>query len=790
MVSHRDRPSTPSPAIGHRENGQGPIDEEMATTSSLLAAFERDVLLATGRAAHVRAARHADVESLRSFYDQLDDTSIYSRYFGFRPFIPDDELRRATVQDVQQQVTLVAESDVAIIGVGEYHAVPHTEQAEVAFAVADAHHHEGIATVLLEDLALIARASGFRRLVAETLPGNTAMQGVFRTVGLVHRSWFDDGSVHVQLDLTADDILQDHADLRDWKAAVRSLRSIVHPSHVVVIGAGRDATSPGRRIVASLDGSFTGRVSILHRTANMVGGIDAVSRFDELDDLPDLAVIAVPAPSVADVVAQCGAAGVPSAVVISAGFAELGPDGARTQDEVLAVARRHGMRIVGPNCLGVRSTVCGLDATFMSQEFLPGGIAIATQSGGVGIAIAAEAQRREAGISSFVSMGNKIDVSGNDLLRLWADDERVNVVLLCLESFGDPVRFARVARAVSQPKPVVALKSGGSAWGRRSEETRSTALGTDQVVVDALFAHTGVIRARTLEELVDVGLLLDRQPAPAGRRVALIGNAGGPLILGADAADAGGLDLPLLSSQLRSEVSRLVPEASTVNPVDLGSTVTPERLAAVVQVVAASGEVDACVVVCVNVDGRRRLDEGGSLLAGIALGDVPVALTTIGADVRGTGPMPVFPTPERAVTAVALAAGRAEWLALIADDAIDGSAGEHDGAAIDDVVDGEDVGMIGDRHREAANVAGPQEGETLVGVGNGGPVGVCRHAITMSFAGVVRTVSSGPQSKSVAVARWPDRWSVVIVTIRGGDVCGGDRSDNAARRSSSRGSVT
>ena len=426
-----------------------------ATTSSLLAPFERDVLLATGRAVHVRAGGPGDVERLRSFYQQLDDTSTYSRFFGLRSYIPDDELQRATVQDVHQQVTLVAESDGPIIGVGEYHARPGRVEAEVAFAVADAHHHEGVATVLLEDLALIARAAGFRHLVADTLPWNKAMQGVFQTVGLVHRQWFEDGVVCVQLDLTADDLLQDHADLRDWRAAVRSLRSIVEPSHVVVIGADRDETSPGRRILAHLRESFSGRVSVVHATADVVGGIDAVATLDELDEVPDLAVIAVPAPSVADVVARCGSAGVPSAVVVSAGFAELGAEGARMQDQVLAAARGHGVRIVGPNCLGVVSTACGLNATFTSQVFVPGGIAIASQSGGVGIAIAAEAQRRHAGISSFVSMGNKIDVSGNDLLRLWADDERTNVVLLYLESFGDPVRFARVARAVSQRKPVV-----------------------------------------------------------------------------------------------------------------------------------------------------------------------------------------------------------------------------------------------------------------------------------------------------------------------------------------------
>lgn len=650
--------------------GQVSGQDDGAITRSVLAPFERDVLLATGRAVRLRPSAPSDLAPLRSFYTQLDPASMYLRFFSIRSFVPDDELERIAVQDLHRHVALVAESDGVILGVGEYHADDDGD-AEVAFAVADAHHHEGIATLLLEDLALIARAAGFRRLVAETLPRNAAMLGVFRSVGLVQRTWFENGVMRVQLDLTADDMLQDDADLRDWKAAVRSLRSILQPSHVVVIGAGHDARSPGRRILAHLRDSFTGRVSVVHPTARVVGGIDSVATLGQLDAIPDLAIIAVPARLAVDTVAECGAAGVPSAVVISSGFAELGDEGARLQDSMLTAARRCGMRIVGPNCLGVVSTGCGLNATFTSQEFLPGGIAIASQSGGVGIAIASEAHRRHAGVSSFVSMGNKCDVSGNDVLRLWADDASTNVVLLYLESFGDPVRFARVARAVSQRKPVVALKAGGTAPGRRGALSHTAALASDQVIVDALFAHTGVLRARTLEELIDVGLLLDRQPAPVGRRVGLIGDAGGPLILGADAADAGGLDVPVLSAPLQEQLARLAPvAASTANPVDLGSGVSPDRMAAVIEAISASGEVDACVVVCVDVGERRRLEEVASLLAAADLGGVPAALSLIGADEVDSGSLPAYPTPERAAAAIALAAVRGDWLASITDDAV------------------------------------------------------------------------------------------------------------------------
>ena len=492
-------------------------NEQIDTLPELIAALERDVVLATGRTVRVRAVRTRDVAALRSFYDRLSEKSSYYRWFGLRPAIPDDEMARSAMQDVRRHVALIAESNTEIIGIAEYFGRPEGEEAELGLAVADDHHHEGVATILLEDLAVVARAAGLRRLVAVVLPANTAMTAVFRTVGLVNRSWFDDGVISVELDLTTDDLLQDHADLRDWNAVVRSLQPVVRPRHVVVIGASRHASSPGRRILAKLATTFTGKLSVVHPSGERIAGVESVRSLVDLSaDVPDLAVVAVPAAAVVDVVDECGRIGIPAAVIISAGFAERDSDGTTGQDDLLAAARRHGMRIVGPNCLGVVSTSVGLDATFSDLDFRPGGIAIATQSGGVGLVVAAEAARREVGISSFVSMGNKADVSGNDLLRLWADDEDSRVILLYLESFGDPVRFARVARAVSRRKPVIALKSGRSAPGRRGARSHTAAIASDDAAVDALFRHTGVLRANSLEELIDAGLLLERQPTPGG----------------------------------------------------------------------------------------------------------------------------------------------------------------------------------------------------------------------------------------------------------------------------------
>ena len=652
------------------------MSSPVKTTEAVLEPFARDVLLATGRPVHIRATNGGDVAALRDFYARLGDTSTYYRFFGARRFIPDDELLRATQQDIHRQVTLLAEGDGETIGIGEYHGLPNREEAEVAFAVADAHHGEGVATLLLEDLALIARAAGYRRLVAEVLPDNSAMANVFRTVGLVQRRWFDGGTVHVQLDLAADDVLQDHADLRDWHAAVQSLEPVLRPAHVVVIGAGGDASKPGRRILEHLQSSFQGRVDVIDLSQERVAGAGAAASLAELDHVPDLAIVAVAAPRVVEVVEQCGVAGVPAAVVVSAGSAEPGGDGVDSQGELLAAARRHGMRIVGPNCLGVVSTSCGLNATFTTQTFHPGGIAVGSQSVAIGIAIAAEAHRRRAGVSSFVSMGDKVDVSGNDLLRFWADDHETRVVLLCLESLGNPMRFARVARAVSLGKPVVALTAGWTAPGRRGGASREAAATSDRAIVDALLAHTGVLGAGTLDELIDVGVLLDRQPAPAGRRIALIGNGGGPLILRADAAETAGLDVPELSAGLQGEIARVVPDvASAANPVDLSVTVMPDRLATVVDIVGRSGEVDSVVVVCTEVN-EGSLTDFGSRLDTLEMSGVPLAVALIGATEPGSGQSPRFPTPERAIAAVALVAGRGEWLATHA-------AGQQDGPPVD-----------------------------------------------------------------------------------------------------------
>lgn len=659
----------PRSTMTARPSRDASADRAGVAGDTVLATFDRDVLLATGRTVHIRPSRPADAPAVRDFYAHLSDRSRYLRRFGSPPESSDDH-QLLPGNDIYDRVSLLALDDSVVIGIGEYLEVGETADVEVAFAVADSHQHEGVATLLLEDLAVIARAAGFHRLVAETLSGNGPMLTVFRTVGLVEHVWHEQGQVHIEMDLSGEDLLEDRADDRDWTAARTSLRPLFSPAHVVVIGAGRRPTSAGRAVLAELVGSFQGRVSVVHPTETVIGSVPAVADVAQLDPVPDLAIVVVPAAKVVEVVDECGRAGIPAVVVISAGFAETGGTGVERERELLATARRHGMRLVGPNCLGVVSTGVGLNATFLRRPMVPGSIAIGSQSGGVGIVLAAEAARRQLGVSSFVSLGNKADVSGNDVLRYWADDPETAVILLYLESIGDPLRFARIARAVSRRRPIVALKSGRSEAGERGARSHTAALATDDVAVEALFAYTGVVRAETLDQLLDVGALLAEQPAPAGRRVALVGNTGGPLILAADAAVKNGLEVVELSAHLQQGLRRIVPDAaSTSNPVDLLATATPAATGRVLEEIAGSGEVDAVAVVSIALDGEAttalHLDWTDPCVpaVGVLLGGL-----------EGAGTMPTYPTPERAMDALGLAAGRGTWLAATSEEQLTASA--------------------------------------------------------------------------------------------------------------------
>ncbi len=620
----------------------------------LAVTFERDVTLTDGTVLHMRPVQRGDREGLALLHDEgLSDTSSYYRFFGLRPHLTAAFLDHMTEFDPSKRVSVVGVRDERIVAVGSYH-LEREGVAEVAFAVADDHQGHGIGTLLLEDLALIAKTAGLTQLVAHTMAGNRSMMRVFSQVGLRSRHHLDSGIVDVEIDLADDAGLVARADARAWAAQAVSLRPYLAPRSVVVIGAGREPTTPGHRIAVNAKAEFRGDLAVVRPDGQAIAGVPG---FASVADVPfpiDLAVIAVPAAATPAVLDDCGRAGVKATVVITAGFSESGIAGGTTDADLVAIAHRYGMRLLGPNCLGVIAPAVGLDATFSSVKAPVGRVAFGSQSGGLGIAVLAEAAQRGIGISSFVSLGNRADVSSNDLLCAWAEDESTRVILLYLESIGNARQFLRIARHVSAIKPVVILKAGRTAAGRRGAASHTAALASDDAAVDALFEAAGVMRVQTLQELLDVAQLLDDQPVPTGRRVALVGNAGGPLILAADASEVHGLLVPLLSTDLRERILTVVPTAAaTANPVDLLATVTATELGDVVRIVADSGEVDAVVVASVALGAR----DGAAVTNAIALSPirVPVAVS-----LSGTPDLPpgrsVYRYSERAVGAMALVA--------------------------------------------------------------------------------------------------------------------------------------
>jgi acyl-CoA synthetase (NDP forming) len=539
--------------------------------------------------------------------------------------------------------------------VARYDRLPATASAEVAFVVSDEHQGRGLGTLLLEHLAAAARERGITRFFADTLPDNRRMIGVFRDAGWVTSAKLEDGVVRIEfaIEPTASATAAQHA--REQRADARSVARLLEPTSVVVIGAGRTAGTVGNELLRNLvAGGFTGPVHAVHPEADEVAGVPACASVEEVPGEVDLAVIVVPMREVHDVVAACARKRVRGLVIVSAGFSESGHDGAVAEREVVALANRHGMRVIGPNSMGVVNTdpAVRLEAVIGGAPVLEGRVGFLSQSGALGIAILEWASRLGLGVSSFVSVGNKADVSGNDLLQFWEGDERTDAILLYLESFGNPRKFTRVARRVARAKPIVAVKS------------RRPSLG-DERAVDALFDQTGVLRVDTLEQLFDTGLVLARSPLPGGRRVAVVAASGGPGLLAADACEAAGLQVLGLGDATRTVLRGLLPDGCVVaNPVQLVASASLEDYAAALRTVLAAPEVDA-VLVILTPPVRDRAQELAAVAEEASGAGKPVLanLLTADGDLVQVGRMPTFRSPEAAAFALARAATYAEWRA-------------------------------------------------------------------------------------------------------------------------------
>ncbi len=640
------------------------------------------LVLRDGSTASVRIADVTDQDAVRRFFHDLSPESHYRRFLTAGE--PSDALIRSFCDssDLSRGLTLVAtrqiDNDNRIVAVASYLAIADGA-AEVAFAVDDRFQGKGISTLLLERLASHAVQNGLHRFHATTSVDNVPMLEVFRDSGFEIRSKSDHGSIDLQWSLTPSAEGVASVERRHRLATVRSMRPILAPRSVAVVGASRDPHKIGGRIIrAILAGKFAGQLHAVHPTAQEIQGVTVCRSARDLPPGVELAIIAVPPAAVPTVVDDCAAAGVRALVVITAGFAEVGPDGRAAQDALVEKVRGHGMRMVGPNCMGLVNLDPGvrLNASFSPAVPSAGRVALSSQSGALGIAILEMAASRRLGLSAFVSVGNKADVSSNDLLEYWEEDRGTSVILLYLESFGNPRKFARIARRVGRSKPIVAIKAGRTRAGSRAAGSHTAALAASDVAVDALLHQAGVIRVDTIDDMFDVAACLDAQPLPRGARLAVVTNAGGPGIMAMDACEAAGLSAAELSAVTREHLGAFLPAtASTSNPIDMVASAGQDDYRRAVEIALTAPEIDALVVILTPVD----LAQSDNILEGIRAGIVagraagggekPILACLMTESLRGAPlhagaeVIPTFVFPENAVRALGRMARYAGWRA-------------------------------------------------------------------------------------------------------------------------------
>jgi acyl-CoA synthetase (NDP forming)/GNAT superfamily N-acetyltransferase len=634
------------------------------------AGWEADVALADGGTVHIRPIQPDDGPRIVDFHSRQSAESIYFRYFTPRPRLPDREVERLTHVDYADRMAFVALRDDVIVGVARYDRLPTRSEAEVAFFVDDRHQGRGIATVLLEYLAAAARRSGITAFTAIVLPTNSRMVGVFRSGGFATASRFEDGVIEVRLDLQPTPEAEAAIMARAQRAEAEAVHRLLAPRSVAVVGASRERSGVGHAVLRNLlEHEFAGPVYAVNPIAEQVAGVNAVPAVGDIDGPVDLAVVVVPAVQVPAVVEDCGRKGVPAVIVISAGFAEAGPEGAALSAAALRAARRFGTRLLGPNCLGVINTDPNvrLHATFATPDPRPGPVALLSESGTIGGVILDHIGDVGLGASSFAAIGNRADVSANDMLQYWADDPRTELVLLYLESFGNARKFSRIARELGRSKPIVAVKSRGAARAYPAEGAEA-----QRAAMEALLEQTGVVRVDTLSQLLDVARVLACQPLPDGNRVALVGNGGGSLALAADACVDAGLVLAELGTGVRRQLDAAHPgsRAATrvrASTVDLGFEAGASDLERALKALLGDEAVDSVLVVCAPAPRQSTADLVRAVASARAacprktlvtcvFGPHPTSISP------GSGPdVPVFDFPDAAAYALGRVTQYARW---------------------------------------------------------------------------------------------------------------------------------
>ncbi|MBO0859914.1 MAG: GNAT family N-acetyltransferase [Chloracidobacterium sp.] len=628
--------------------------------------------------------RREDRQALKDLFARCSPESIRFRFLHQVKELTEDMLDRLIDIDGSRHIALVVTQgegrDERIVAVGRYQARDERpDVAEVSFQVEDAMQRRGIGTLLLDTLAELARERGVTRFSADVLADNRQMLSVFRKAGYALSATTSYGVTQLEFPIAQTELAQARAEAQEAEAERASLAHMLAPKSVAVIGASRNPKSVGGALFQNLiRWRFAGVVYPVNPSAKSVAGVRAYASVKDLPETPELAFVVVPAAAVLDAARQCAAAGVRALCVISAGFAETGAQGQIAQDELLGICRSSGMRMVGPNCLGLVNSAAEtrLLGTFAPADPPAGGIAISSESGALGLALLNQLDQFGLGVSSFASIGNRADVSGNDLLQYWEADDATEVILLYLESFGNPRRFARIARRVARRKPIVAVKSGRTPAGALAASSHTAALASSDRAADALFAQTGIIRVNTLMEFFSVARLLASQPIPAGNRIGILTNAGGPAILAVDAAEAAGLQVPPLSEATKEKLRAALPATAAINnPIDMTANGGPEQYYACLEALCDERDLDAILVIFIpplvtpssevarvisEVVGARS--QQNRPIAAVFL-DPQSRLSVIRSAGSGERVVPVYDFPEGAIAALSAAARYGSWRA-------------------------------------------------------------------------------------------------------------------------------
>lgn len=633
-----------------------------------------DIVLRDGSTLHVRPVLPTDIHDVSDFFGRVSSETTALRFHSVR-HVSQEDLRSFVEVDYQDTFGLVAETaagdEPRVVALGSY-VKTAPSRAEVAVAVDDPFQGRGLGSILVEHLAEAASEANIECFEAEILSGNTDMIQVVRSLELPLKSDASGGVIHIEMPTSPTNEAIEAFERREAVAAAAGVARFLKPRSVAVIGASRRRGSISAEIFRNLlDLGFEGPVYPVNPKSEVVQSVPAYADVTAIPGPVDLAVIVVPASAVLEVAHQCGQKGVRALLVISAGFAEVGEQGRELQHELVDVARAYGMRILGPNCMGLMNNNpdVRLNATFAPLVPGFGRLAFSSQSGALGIAVMDLARELGLGLSSFVSVGNKADISGNDLLQYWEEDQDTDVILLYLESFGNPRKFARIARRVSKKKPIVAVKSGRSRAGARAAASHTASMAAGDAAVEALFHQAGVIRTDALEELFDVASLLATQPLPAGNRVAILTNAGGLGILAADACEATGLEIPPLTEQTSAALRALLAdEASVANPVDMIASASADQYARALELLLADANVDSVIVIFIPPLVTSAADVANAVIeVRPPAGDKTVIACFMGEEGihdllrRSDRAIPSYAFPESAARALGRVAAYAGW---------------------------------------------------------------------------------------------------------------------------------